>query len=139
MTTKGTGTNLLVETSGKKGGTVIFDGPIPAGNEITLVGDKSDGKFSSNELLFTVDGVAAAVFHVSCSEEIGPGTTDQSGGQHEDPNGALDFTVLEAFSRFNGLGEKGGGLGPAVQSCTVTSGTPNSGDSLCCCQRRGHS
>ncbi len=39
-----------------------------------------------------------ATFHVSGSDEIGPGTTEQDGTKHKDPNGLVDFTVQEAIS-----------------------------------------
>lgn len=63
---------------------VVFEG---MDNEVMLLGQNGGtDKFPANELTFTVDGVVVAVFHVSCSSEIGPGTTEASGGKHEDPN-----------------------------------------------------
>ncbi len=61
-------------------------GPLAAGNTFTIQGMGKDGKFDKNEVDFFVDNEPVATFHVSCSDVIGPGTDEQDGTKHEDPN-----------------------------------------------------
>ncbi len=94
----GPGGNLVVVADGRQ--THNYNvGAVATGEEFRLNGTESDGTFASNELEFFVDGELVAVLHVSGSDEIGPGTTEQDGTKHKDPNGTVDFTVLEAISK----------------------------------------
>ncbi|MDX1747703.1 MAG: SdrD B-like domain-containing protein, partial [Halobacteriales archaeon] len=93
------GSFVTVEADG-----VIFQGTLDNGELFTLRGSKSDGEFEKNDLIFTVNGVEVGALHVSCSDLIGPGTTDlsQEKGRNKVNDGKADFEVVEAFSKDGG-------------------------------------
>ena len=62
-----------------------------AGDEITVAGSRSDGKFEKNDLLLFVDGSEQNRIHVSCSQPVNPGLVYGP------------FQIIEAYSRENGL------------------------------------
>lgn len=73
-------------------GDQVYDlGVVPPNGEFTIAGTKNNGKFQSNNLEVSVNGVVQAQeIHVSCSKPIGPGLVF----------GALQ--VVAAVSRNNG-------------------------------------
>jgi hypothetical protein len=92
--------NLIV----KAGRTIIFDEQVDHNETFTLVGSKKDGKFLKNDLDFFVNGSRVGSLHVSCSDVISPGTTDESQGKGHDrySNGQADFEVVKAISKDGG-------------------------------------
>ena len=53
-------------------GHVVFSGNVAPGGQFSFVGTNDGGDFG-NSIWISVDGVNAADFHTSCSQEIGPG------------------------------------------------------------------
>jgi hypothetical protein len=107
----GTHSSTPAQITVKAGTTVLNSTPIQVlgGATFTITGSRSDGRFSSNDLDFFVDGTAASnqvgSLHVSCSDVIAPPTTDESQGKGSArfSNGAADLEVTEAISRDGGL------------------------------------
>ncbi len=67
-----------------------FNGTVQPNATFAFGGTKSDGKFQKKELEVLIDGIVDTTIHVSCSQEVGPGTVFG------------DFTVVEAISKDNG-------------------------------------
>ena len=76
---------------------LLFDGMLSPGDEFTIMAsDVGEDEFN-NEISFFVDGQKVAELHASCSSPLGPGANEQNQDKGEDPNGAVDVTVVSGL------------------------------------------
>ncbi len=76
----------FAQVRAEDGNATLFSGVLDTGDQFTVLGTKSDGKFDGDVKLF-VDGQLQIKVHTSCSKPIGPGIFFGN------------FKVLESFSR----------------------------------------
>ncbi|MCH8961857.1 MAG: T9SS type A sorting domain-containing protein [Bacteroidetes bacterium] len=119
----GPGSNVVVvvEAGSKETYTISS---VNTGDTFTILGTGKGGKFKKNDLDIFVDGTQVGSLHVSCSDEIGPGTTDETQvkGVSRFSDGETDFTVFEAISKDGGLvcPTDTNGEGDFIAMCDVT-------------------